>query len=291
MRTRLVFAMAAFAAVLAVAGWGMFSPSRAARPAPPAGPPIAFPSPTPGPAMAPLPDLRKWHLVYNPKFLGTHLDTTKWNTCYPWVPDPAAGCTNFGNAKEKEWYLPGQDRVSSKTLSLVAQHKRTTGTGRAGHKKIYHCRSGMVTSDKSFTFKYGYVRIKARVTENPGLWSALWLGAASFKWPPEIDLIEAYGPPSVKAAVNFHPGGQKGSRVGLPAAQAKGLTTGWHTFSVLWTYHKLVWYVDGHSVMVVRRSIPHQAMYLIANVADYSLLPAGSCDGRMLVRSVQVWKR
>ena len=291
MRTRLVFAMAAFAAVLAVAAWGMLSPSHAAPQAPQASQPIAFPSPTPGPNMVPRPVLGpNWHLVYNPKFAGTHLDTTKWNTCYPWVPDPAAGCTNFGNKKEQEWYLPGQDRVSNKTLSLVAQPKRTVGTGRAGHKKIYHCRSGMVTSDKSFTFKYGYVRIVARVTENPGLWSAIWLGAASFKWPPEIDLVEAYGLPGVKAGVNFHAGHHHGAHVSLSATQAKGLTKGWHTFSLLWTYHKLVWYVDGHSVLVVRRYIPHEPMYLIANVADYAT-PAGFCDGRMLVRSVQVWKR
>src|SRR5215813_2188349 len=176
--------MAAFAAVLAVAAWGMFSPGHASQQAPQVGQPIAFPSPTPDANMVPPPVLGpKWHLVYNPKFSGTHLDTTKWNTCYPWVLHPAAGCTNFGNKKEVEWYLPGQDRVSHKVLTLVAQPKRTRGLGRDGHQKIYHCRSGMVTSDKSFTFKYGYVRIVARVTENPGLWSALWLAAASFKWP------------------------------------------------------------------------------------------------------------
>src|SRR5689334_70715 len=130
-RSRLVFAMAAFAAVLAVAAWGMFSPSHAAQQAPQAGPPIAFPSPTPGPNMARPPVLKPpWHLVYNPKFSGTHLDTTKWNTCYPWVLNPALGCTNFGNVAEREWYLPAQDRVSNKVLHLVAQRKRTRGFNR-----------------------------------------------------------------------------------------------------------------------------------------------------------------
>ena len=148
----------------------------------------------------------------------------------------------------------------------------------------------MVTSDKSFTFKYGYVRIVARVTEQPGLWSALWLGAASFKWPPEIDLIEAYGLPHVKAGVNLHPGHNKAAHVSLSSAETKAITKGWHTFSVLWTYHKLVWYIDGKSVMVVKRNIPHEPMYLIANVADYAT-PTGFCNGRMLVKSVQVWKR
>jgi beta-glucanase (GH16 family) len=284
--------MAAFAAVLAVAAWGMFSPSQASQQAPQAGPPIAFPSATPGPNVAPHPSVGppNWHLVYNPKFTGTHLDTSKWNTCYPWVPQPAAGCTNFGNVKEVEWYLPGQDRVSNKVLSLVAQRKKTVGVGRDGHRKYYPCRSGMVTSDKSFTFKYGYVRIVARVTEQPGLWSALWLGAANFKWPPEIDLIEAYGLPNIKAGVNLHPGGGKAAHVSLSPEETKAITKGWHTFSLLWTYHKLVWYVDKRSVMVVHRNIPHLPMYLIFNVAD-NAKPAGFCNGRMLIKSVQVWKR
>lgn len=42
----------------------------------------------------------RWRLSFREDFSGTRLDTAIWTTCYQWV-DPAAGCTNFGNADEQ----------------------------------------------------------------------------------------------------------------------------------------------------------------------------------------------
>jgi beta-glucanase (GH16 family) len=233
---------------------------------------------------------RGWQSVYHRRFLGRSLNTTVWGTCYPWVHNPTIGCTNFGN-REREWYLPSQDLVRHGVLNLVARRLPTRGLSSSGRPKEYACRSGMVTSFPKFRFKYGYVKVVGRLAAGYGLWSAIWLAAANLKWPPEIDIIESWGKPWIRTGAYFHPGGHKGEKVHLTRAQDAALTKGWHAFSVLWSYQKVVWFVDGRPIMVVRQAIPHQLMYLIANLADYALTKSGGCHGRLLIKSVQVWQR
>jgi beta-glucanase (GH16 family) len=233
------------------------------------------------------------HLVFNAEFTGDKLDTSTWATCYPWLDVPS-GCTNFNNG-EVEWYLPAQDQVRGGALHLVAEPKATEGTSKSGAPEEYACRSGMVSSFPSFRFKYGLVKIVARIPDGEGLWSGLWLAAANEKWPPEIDMLERWGPPSNIAGVYMHPTGVKNKhealdRVHLSQSLAATLDSGWHTFSILWTAQKVTWYVDGQQVMTATSHIPHQLMYIIANLADFKT-GAGACNGQLLVRSVKVWQQ
>ena len=68
------------------------------------------------------------------------------------------------------------------------------------------------------------------------------------------------------------------------------LSSGWHTFSLNWTPTRMTWFADGREVFVITKRVPHQPMYLIANVADYDMSLPGSCSGEMAIRSVQVWQ-
>lgn len=230
------------------------------------------------------------HLVFNQTFRGKKLDKATWGTCYPWM-DAATGCSNFGN-NEDEWYLPSQDRVGAGSLHLAAQPRATQGTTKAGAAKLYACRSGMITSFPSFRFKFGYLSVVARIPDGPGLWSALWLAAANKQWPPEIDILERWGPPGNVAGVYFHT--KAAPKHAIEAHLSKEMTAtlsaGWHTFSILWTASQVTWYVDGQQIMVVRNHIPHQLMYLIANLADSKAVPGG-CNGQLLIQSVQVWQK
>lgn len=289
-KTRLAFAITALVAALAVGAWGLLSPSQGTPRAPTASVPVQFPSPRPNPNVTQLPVIGPgWHLAFASSFAGPSLNSKVWTTCYPWAKT-TPGCTNSGNS-ELEWYLPSQVHLVHGVLNLVATRKAVWGTSAKGRPKHYACRSGMVTSFRGFNFKYGYVRIVARLTLNPGLWSALWLAASNFEWPPEIDIVESWGLPWIRTGVYFHPRGARGARIHLSPADRARLTTGWHTFSLRWTRRYLAWFIDGRSVLIVHKNIPHQRMYLIANVADYSLRPPGSCNGTLLVKSIRVWQR
>jgi beta-glucanase (GH16 family) len=251
-----------------------------------AGPTMPVPSSSPYDVSATPPAslISNMKLSFDASFSGAKLNTSQWSTCYPWVPT-GKGCTNFGNgSREEEWYLPSQDRVYGGALHIVAQHKATPGTNRSGAPKQYECRSGMVTTYKSFRFEYGYVKIVARIPYSKGLWSALWLAAANLRWPPEIDIMEHVGT-TLQYSQYLH-------RVNLPrfgkSEDVPDLSTGWHDIGLLWTKGQVAWYVDGIRVASTTKGVPQQPMYFIANIADDASGP-GSCSGTMLVKSVKIW--
>jgi len=220
-------------------------------------------------------------------FSGSKLDTSVWDTCYPWLSQK--GCKNFGNNEESEWYLPSQVKVSGGMLHLVAQRKVTEGTSSTGTPKQYDCRSGMITSYPGFRFEYGYVQVVAKIPSSPGLWPALWLDPASLGWPPEMDMVESWGH-GVFAGSFFHPY-PKGTKSDRGLITPPSAATGWHIFALSWTKTQMTWLMDGKVTLTVRTKVPHQRMFFIADLASY--LPVGAanqCKGQLLIRSVDVWK-
>jgi beta-glucanase (GH16 family) len=225
-----------------------------------------------------------WKLTFNSDFSGSTLDTDAWAPCFWWGLN---GCTNFGNnGEDKEWYLPSQVKVSGGVLQLVAKHERTAGTTASGKPETYSCRSGMVTTQPSFNFEYGYIQMVARLPYGNGMWPAFWLSASNKKWPPEIDVFEHWGA-QANAGIYLHP--LDNIRQGGRVAAVGNLSKGWHTFTLSWTKNKLTWYIDDYQVFSTTTSIPRQDMYLVANLADTSTA-ANSCSGTMLVKSIKVWQ-
>lgn len=229
-------------------------------------------------------------------FTGSQLNTSIWSTCYPGFGQ--SGCTNFGNrGHEDEWYLPSQVQVSGGLLHLIAHREPTSGATESGAPETYQCRSGMVTTYPGFNFEYGYIQVVARIPAGAGLWPALWLAASDLKWPPEMDIVEAWSTPrfpSLFASTYFHYKTSSGNAyVGGPITPATS-AFGWHTFALSWTSTKMTWLVDGNVIMTVRQHVPHQKMYFIADLAEsiskaHPHVTAGQCNGSLLIRSVKVW--
>jgi beta-glucanase (GH16 family) len=238
---------------------------------------------------------------FSATFTGTNLNKSVWATCYPY---PAyvfgTGCMNFGNVgNENQWYLPSQVQLRNGTLNLVAKRTQTAGNAANGSPKTYACRSGMVTTYPGFRFKYGYVQVVARIPAGKGLWPALWLAAANLQWPPEMDILEAWGSGlsngQTYAAMYFHystPTNHDAYIKAVVSPPARAI--GWHTFALSWTRTQMTWLLDGKPVLTTSQHVPRQKMFLIANLAEAvsrsqpNVLP-GECSGEMQIRSVQVW--
>jgi len=227
----------------------------------------------------------QWKLAFSTDFPGTSLDTSTWAECYPWTPKPP-GCTNFGNADEREWYLPSQVHVEHGALALVAQRTPTEGSDVNGNPKSYTCRSGMVTTYPSVHFKYGFVQVVARLPFGKGLWPAIWLIPSDGSWPPEIDIVEHWDTQTT-ARATLHTGKQNVQQRGT--VNFPGADTGWHTYTLYWTQSRISIYYDGQLALTTTTSIPQQAMYLLLDLADENNSP-GSCSGTMLVKSVKIWE-
>jgi beta-glucanase (GH16 family) len=225
-----------------------------------------------------------WKLAFSTDFPGTQLDTATWDQCYPWTPSPP-GCTNFGNADEREWYLPSQVQVENGKLALTAQRTPTEGADVNGKPKAYTCRSGMVTTYDSFSFKYGIAQVTARLPFGKGLWPAIWFIPADGSWPPEIDVVEHWDTRPT-ASATLHYGKQNLQQRGtVPFPQAD---QGWHTYTLYWTPTRITVYYDDTLALTTTADIPQQPMYLLLDLANENDAP-GSCDGTMYVKSVNIW--
>ncbi len=226
-------------------------------------------------------------LAFHPTFSGTTLDKATWDTCYAYFV-PASGCANFGNAVRDAWYLPSGVRVSGGALHLVATATPTRGRTKSGSPLTYPYTSGMVTTMNSFAFTYGYVQVEAKLPGGKGTWPALWLLPESETWPPEIDIMENFGSPhtirstyfwSVSGAVKF---------ADKTARTSADLTDGYHTYGLLWRPHSLTWDLDGKVVDRYTGSyVPHQPMYLLANLAIDGRAASGSTFS---ISSVKVYR-
>ena len=194
-----------------------------------------------------------WRLVFSDDFTGSSLDTANWSTCYRF------GCTNGGN-KELEWYQASQVRVHDGTASLTVVPRQTNG-------KEYV--SGMLSSYRKFSFRYGYAQIVAKLPVGKGLWSAFWMEPEDGSWPPEIDILENLAQSdSVSLYVHYNSANRfDSSTVYLPTASST-----FHTYGVDWEPKSISWYVDGFPWAHFKVSIA-QPEYLIANLAVNGKLP------------------
>jgi beta-glucanase (GH16 family) len=232
-------------------------------------------------------------LAFNATFPGSTLNGSTWQTCYPWgLNGSVPGCTNFGNPQEEEWYLPSQDQVSGGALHMVASETPTLGTSQAGSPETYPYTSGMVTTYGSFSLKYGYVQVVARIPGGTGTWPTLWLlptarTSSGWVWPPEIDIMQNFGS-SNTISCNLLWGSSSSPQdsyewVSSPA----DLTSGWHTYGLLWKPGALYWYLDGKVVdSYLGKAVPSQPMYFLANLAING--PAAS-GASMDLQSVQIY--
>lgn len=232
-------------------------------------------------------------LVFQANFNGNKLNPNIWATCFYYATGNSCG---HYSGHEYQWYMPSQVKVSGGLLHLVAQRKPVLGAGPKGKPEEYYCRSGMATTLPGFNFEYGDVQVVAKIPYAPGLWSAIWLGATNHQWPPEIDMLEHWNTTD-KYYSNFHAVSQtevhgKKYWAGTAFSFSPNLSHGWHTFGLYWSPTSLVWYIDGKKMMSESNHIPHQKMYLILNLAEYTNPKnfAVTCNGSLLVKSVRVWQ-
>ncbi len=188
-------------------------------------------------------------LVFDATFTGHVLDTALWRTCYDY------DTCRIASNPEYEWYVPAADRVAGGLLSLTATRQQTHGEPFS---------SGMIQSNGRFDFLYGEVVVRAKVPAGYGTWPALWLLPADGSWPPEIDILEAWGwtPDEIRESL-FTPGDDAGVHrdVAVP-----GLSSGFHNFAVDWEPGVISWFIDGRLELRLDADVD-TPMYPIANLA------------------------
>ncbi|MFS8100663.1 discoidin domain-containing protein [Lentzea alba] len=216
-------------------------------------------NPTPAPPLPPNPAF-PGRLVWSDEFnapAGTGPDAAKWQ------PEIGPGVNN-----ELQYYTNNNNARHDGNGNLVLQARREVTPGGAcpvdpvsGSTTCQYTSARLNTYGK-FTFTYGRVEARIKVSSTQGLWPAFWMLGADFfdkrtPWPAcgEIDIMEHVGKEpnrvySTLHAPQYFGAGGHGSplELGQPASSA------FRTFAVEWDSSHMTFSVDGNRFFTVDRN-------------------------------------
>lgn len=227
-------------------------------------------------------DLSKMKISWSDEFNGTSLDTNNWTYCIGNNGDNG-NLWRWGN-NELQYYKDSEEnvKVSDGTLKIIARSESIGGCNYS---------SGRIKTEGKVEVGYGYVEARIKLPSVNGIWPAFWmLGANEPKgWPycGEIDIMEAWNTGDF-AQNCLHYADANGndnysnSMRSTSFLSSWGLAswnkTQWHTYGVLKTEDKLVFYYDGRRASRVI-DITNEYMTEVHN--DYYILLNVACGGNL----------
>lgn len=219
----------------------------------------------------------------NDDFDGSALKSCYWNTQRH---DPDSGTIPYYAYSD---HLEGAGYSSSPANVSVGDGVLTlnvTNTPIGSGAHVYPKSTGSINSDSKFSFLYGTIKARARVTKCDACWPSFWLRRQDYDWPPEIDIFEFMTSGKHSSPwTTVHPYGDSytnsahskdvQTQIAGPSAD---LTGGWHVYTMTWTPTKLQFSIDGGTPWVVSDpdAIPHEPMYPILSMAIGDPLKAPS---------------
>ncbi|WP_058601938.1 family 16 glycosylhydrolase [Aureimonas ureilytica] len=225
-------------------------------------------------------DTSQFKQTFNDDFNSLNLwngkDSGTWRTDYGWGGDRNAvmARTLPGNG-EKQLYVDtamldknGQ-AVTTNPFSvkdgILSIHADKTPDAQLGALYGYQYTSGLLTTRNSFTQTYGYFEARMEVPAGQGVWPAFWLYTTG-KNGSELDVMESHGTDAWGATTHDYSTGKDvplSSTIFTP-----DLTSGFHTYGVMWTASTVTWYLDGAAVKSIATPADmHGPMYMLVNLA------------------------
>ena len=202
-----------------------------------------------------LPDGMEFELVWSDEFDGEVLDTDKWDyrLCmmgkrHPAWTDKAVklenGCAVFSIFEENGEVVSSQLQTG---YNFMDEPVLPTKFG----KEHLQWPIGKLHKNK-FTHRYGYYECRCRLQRNLGWWSAFWIQSPNIGSTldpklsgSEVDIMESFYPGEIHRH-NVFTGGYGQDMQNLHVGGSDGASTDeFHTFGLLWTEDKYVFYVDG----------------------------------------------
>lgn len=128
--------------------------------------------------------------------------------------------------------------------------------------------SGLITTRRTFSQRYGVFEIRAKMPKGKGLWPAFWLLPIDGSWPPEIDVLEILGHHPNILHTALHSGKISQKQSTRKENKIPDSSENFHTYSVDWGPEEIAFFFDDKEV--ARHPTPpdmHKPMFLLANLA------------------------
>jgi beta-glucanase (GH16 family) len=211
-------------------------------------PPLAATQALAGPPARP-----GWELAFSDDFDKPLLDSKRWNRTDPW---------GLERNHELQAYVEDAFEVKDGILRIKAQKRSADYSGK---RRAYT--SGMLTTYRKFSQRYGRFEIRCRVPKGQGLWPAFWLLPEPLGWPPEIDVLEVRGQETNKVYMTNHWGSQRHHQQEGGSWAGPDFAADFHVFALEWYPNRLLWFVDDVERFRTTQQVPRQKMYLLVNLA------------------------
>jgi beta-glucanase (GH16 family) len=215
-------------------------------------------------------DRSAWKLTFSEDFANPPAIPARWNSRYFW------GGRSLASNGELQYFADGTTAVVAAYPDVDPFRLETGGLViTARPSPAPHLSdglpfvSGLITSHGHFEQMYGYFEIRAKLPAGQGLWPAFWLLPADGGWPPEIDVFECLGHDcrSYHVSTHWRGGGRKQSHTKAVGTMSD-LSSGFHSFGMLWESDLIAWYLD--DIEVHRWPAPpamfDRPMYLLAGL-------------------------
>jgi beta-glucanase (GH16 family) len=157
-----------------------------------------------------------------------------------------SGGTGFG-VKQLQWYDAANASINDGG-QLVITADRNTGGKKCWYGPCQYTSARMETKN-TFTQTYGKFEARIKFPPGAGLWPAFWIEGANVYqvgWPAcgEIDVIEPGGKNPYLVQGYAH-----ATRVRHQAflTVSQPITSGFHTYGVVWNSKGVTWYFDGYA--------------------------------------------
>jgi beta-glucanase (GH16 family) len=168
-------------------------------------------------------------IIWSDEFDGTELDAAKW--------EAMKGNRKDGYMDPEDAYLDGQG-------NLVMRIRRVSGDSRAHH--------GFIRTRRLYERRYGYFECRCIMPKEVGFWPAFWLldgGMTEGGSGAEVDIMEyPFRNGKIQPVVHWN-GYSNGRKDACPQqVPIPGSIEEYHTFGLLWTEDKYIWYIDREPV-------------------------------------------
>jgi hypothetical protein len=183
-------------------------------------------------------------LVWNDEFDGDRLDPAKWML----KAKMSQGDILNGNGQRNVTVTDGALLLRSWKEDKGAERPYSTNTS--------------VTTDGTFSYKYGYLEMSAIVPYEAGAWPSFWLlGSSLHQTSPyraEVDVLEVFGstdtgyselhkallsPKFINYALNLYP--EEARAYHIPESDKESLRTAYHRYGFGWTPTEMYFTFDG----------------------------------------------
>ena len=192
-----------------------------------------------------------WVLVFQDEFSSSSFDGKKLKWGHKWnkieyMSRPAPDWRKH-QSREDKLIEPGKDKKTRFVRLKGVYGKFKSQSCQTGKQETFAC--GGIFTDKTFSFRYGYVEVRARFDCAKGVWPAIWLLPKSGGWPDggEIDIMEHINHQNqVWQTIHLlrNSGSGDASTTINPQPTIKDVTA-WHTYGVEWAPGRITFYVDG----------------------------------------------